>query len=280
MLPQHPANDKSASSTSQCFPSSYMSFCSAPFQSQPVLLFINLKTMSKIFKYPPTPAIMTSLIILLSLISPALAIPSHTSSITPAPFSPTACIIGGNPCPTGSACTQTQTCGGLCIPSPTPIIFPPCTVGQPGCAAGAICTPTMVCPTAGPCGGACITTAVNTTPAPLPTKPCVLGANDCPSGSLCTQTQVCEGLCIATGTSAASPVRCLVGYGGAGGCLRGSTCTPTRTCGGYGFCGGVCVDVGPTTTAFTACGGRHEPPYCKEGFRCREHVCVERDWWV
>ena len=123
---------------------------------------------------------------------------------TTAPPGPTysTCILGGYPpCPSGSICTQTETCGGLCIASPTSIVQIPCTVSQPGCPTGSTCTPTMTCPTTGACGGACIATApvtIATTTVAAPSITCVVGANDCPGASFCTQTMTCGGLCIPT----------------------------------------------------------------------------------
>lgn len=105
------------------------------------------------------------------------------------------CILNGNPCPTGSTCTPTQTCGGLCVTSFTPPPVVPCTVGNDKpCPTNAICTPTSVCQSPTPCGGQCIATT-NPPTQPLPTQPCVIGANNCPTDAYCTQTEVCGGLC-------------------------------------------------------------------------------------
>jgi hypothetical protein len=153
------------------------------------------------------------------------ALPDHCHTTT-APAS--SCIVGGAPCPTGSTCTETSTCGGLCqsIYTPPPVV--PCTVGETTntpCGPSSTCTPTMVCTiTGGPCGGQCIAKATsppsctpgksNNCPTgstcastsggalcvatPAPTVPCVLGGNNCPPGSACTQTETCHGLCIQT----------------------------------------------------------------------------------
>lgn len=205
-------------------------------------------------------------ILLFSLFPPALAALYSSPSTTPGPSFTVSCTVGGDPCPTGSTCTQTSVCGGLCISSFIPVPQIPCTVGaQTGCPTGATCTPTMVCPATGNCGGACIETSPPTTsPAPLPTLPCTLGANDCPTGLTCTQTVVCRGLCIATPTPPAQ-IPCTVGV--KTGCPTGSTCTPTMTCPVTGACGGACISATPGPTPPARCGGRH-CPRCPHGFKC------------
>ena len=165
----------------------------------------------------------------------------------------------------GSQCTQTQTCGGLCLTSQIKV---PCTVGlATGCPPSSACTPTMSCLSTGSCGGLCIATIPNTTPAPLPTQHCVVGANDCPGGSFCTQTMICGGLCIPT-QPPVTQIPCTVGQPG---CSTGSTCTPTMTCPATGYCGGACISAASTglspTPTSRPCGGKRAP-YCGSGFRC------------
>ncbi|KAI9653292.1 MAG: hypothetical protein M1831_006127 [Alyxoria varia] len=172
--------------------------------------------------------------VLLIIAAPAL------SSVPPPPVP---CVLGNDAaCPTGSTCTQTSTCRGLCVNFPTPPPLVPCTVGNNGpCPTGSTCTPTEVCPVAKPpktekpppCGGACIAT----NPPPLTTNPpppsvtCVVGANECPAPSTCTQTETCGGQCI------------------------GTKVPPPK----------------PTTTA-KACGYGHP---CKKGFKCVGGKCVK-----
>lgn len=128
-------------------------------------------------------------LILLLCVLPVALSGYHSSS---SPSSPSrsiytvTCTLGANDCPTGSICTQTETCRGLCLASQTLPPQIPCTVAATtGCPTGSTCTPTMTCPATGVCGGACIATAQPspTSLARLPTQPCVVGANDCPSGS-------------------------------------------------------------------------------------------------
>jgi hypothetical protein len=159
------------------------------------------------------------------------------------------CILSGEPCPTGSTCTPTQTCGGLCF---TPQTLPPeipCTIGNNGpCPTGSTCTPTMVCPTTAPCGGACI----NTNPFPvtnvsLPSITCVVGGPQCSSGSFCSQTEVCNGLCISrafattTTTPTPTPLRCGGNYGSH--CPKKYKCVGKdgKHCGVDEYCHGFCV---------------------------------------
>jgi len=103
------------------------------------------------------------------------------------------CILGGgSQCPAGSICTQTEVCSGECIS--TSIAPPPvsCIVGGAACPTGSTCTQTMTC------GGLCLTTAPHGGP---PTQPCVLGGSPCPVGAICTQTETCQGQCIASATT-------------------------------------------------------------------------------
>lgn len=160
-----------------------------------------------------------------------------SSTTTPPVFSVT-CILG-NPCPTGSICTQTETCEGLCLV--TQVIPPviPCTVGNNGpCPTGSTCTPTVFCPpTSTSCGGQCIAT-------PTSLKPCVVGANDCPSGSICTQTMVCGGLCIPTSVpSPTSTARPCGGHHHKPDCPDDFKCVRHhgKICGPDSQCHGVCV---------------------------------------
>ncbi|KAK9357420.1 hypothetical protein V1504DRAFT_464665 [Lipomyces starkeyi] len=135
---------------------------------------------------------------------------ANTTTDPPPPAYTVTCTLGGDPCPTGSTCTQTETCGGLCLASQT---FPPaipCTMGNNGpCGLASTCTPTMVCPpTPTECLGQCIATAPPTGQPPLPSIPCIVGGNPCPQGSFCTQTMVCGGLCIPTPTPSPTVIPC------------------------------------------------------------------------
>src|SRR5271168_2048671 len=140
------------------------------------------------------------LALLFAMIPLALGWPPTTAP----PALTVACILG-NPCPTGSICTQTETCRGQCFASPTFPLVIPCTLGNNGaCPTGSICTLTMSCPpTPTPCGGQCL--ATQTFP---PVIPCTVGNNvPCPTGSTCTPTMFCPstptpcgGQCIATPT--------------------------------------------------------------------------------
>jgi hypothetical protein len=187
------------------------------------------------------------------------------SSTTIPPIFSVTCTLG-NPCPTGSICTQTETCGGLCLV--TQVIPPviPCTVGNNGpCPTGSTCTPTVICPpTSTSCGGQCIATP--TTPVVIS---CTVGNNGpCPTGSTCTPTVFCPptstscgGQCIATPTSLKP---CVVG---ADDCPSGSICTQTMVC------GGLCIPTSvpsPTSTA-RPCGGHHHKPHCPDNFKCVRH---------
>ncbi|KAK9490667.1 hypothetical protein V1508DRAFT_424119 [Lipomyces doorenjongii] len=171
-------------------------------------------------------------LILLSLFL-SFAVANPVTTPPPSEFTVT-CIVGGDPCPTGSTCTQTETCGGLCLTTQTfpPVI--PCTMGNDGpCGSSSVCTPTMVCPpTPTECGGQCIA-LVPPTPPPLPTIPCVLGGSPCPEGSICTQTMVCGGLCIPSAAPSPTDIPC-GGYHKAH-CPDGFKCV--RTAGkGYRVC--------------------------------------------
>jgi len=103
-----------------------------------------------------------------------------------------ACILGGSQCPEGSICTQTEVCSGECIATSIAPSLVSCIVGGGPCPTGSTCTQTMTC------GGLCLTTAPN---GGLPTQPCVLGGSPCPVGAICTQTETCQGLCIASATT-------------------------------------------------------------------------------
>ncbi|KAK9241834.1 hypothetical protein V1506DRAFT_549456 [Lipomyces tetrasporus] len=138
-------------------------------------------------------------LVLVSLLL-SFAVAHNRPTTRPPPTFTVPCILGGDRCPTGSTCTQTETCGGLCLASQTlpPVI--PCTIGNDTpCGSASTCTPTMVCPpTPTDCVGQCIATAPPTGQPPLPSIPCIVGGNPCPEGSFCTQTMVCGGLCIPT----------------------------------------------------------------------------------
>lgn len=165
---------------------------------------------------------------LLLLCLSGLAATVSAAYITPAPRAPEGCILGGSDCPPGSSCTQTMTCGGLCITSPPPPL--PCTVGaSKACPTGSTCTPSSLsCPPTGPCDGLCIDT-------PPPQIPCTMGGcNECPTGSTCTptmqcpETGACGGACLATPTGLPTKP-CVLG---AGDCPTPSFCTPTMVCSG------------------------------------------------
>lgn len=182
--------------------------------------------------------------LLLILLSSFALATAHRVSYPP-PLS--TCILSGDPCPTGSTCTPTQTCGGLCLTRVTPPPQVPCTVGDNRpCPTGATCTPTMTCPATGVCGGACI--ATNPPPGDstsLPSITCVVGGDSCPSGSFCTQTETCRGLCIATGAPTPSPSPTPLPCGGGHGthCPRRYKCVKKdgKHCGRGHSCHGVCV---------------------------------------
>ncbi|KAI4265024.1 MAG: hypothetical protein L6R38_009699 [Xanthoria sp. 2 TBL-2021] len=165
------------------------------------------------------------------------------ASDIPPPLS--TCILNGEPCPTGSTCTPTQTCGGLCLTRATQPPVVPCTVGNDKpCPTNNICTPTQVCPTSAPCGGQCIATIQPPSP-PLPTQPCVIGGDECSSGSFCYQTQVCNGLCISTpptvtSTPTPTPQPCGGHYGR---CPKKQKCVDkhNKPCHPGQWCKGTCV---------------------------------------
>lgn len=203
---------------------------------------------------------------LLFLCAAGLARSSPTPTITTGPLYTDQCVLGRDSCPPGSACTQTVTCNGVCLPtlvpkspcnmgpssscpsgstctptlSPCPSTGPcgglclatpppeiPCTMGGCNeCPTGSTCTPTMWCPSTAPCGGACISTG------PPPPGTCILGGGNCPSGEACTQTEVCSGLCYPTGTPTPESDPCVAvrhGHKWMDDCLCGSSCAPTTT---------------------------------------------------
>lgn len=173
-------------------------------------------------------------------LTPALA----TTGIFPT-LSP--CTLNDIPCSTGSICTQTETCRGLCLTSSTPIPNIPCTVGYNApCPTGATCTPTMVCAATGACGGACIATnPPPPTSQPPPSITCVIGADNCPTGSFCSQTMVCGGLCLPTGpviTPTPTPSSVLCGKKGPR-CPKDYKCRLGRDCDDHFNCYGYCVSV-------------------------------------
>ncbi|KAK9429588.1 hypothetical protein V1505DRAFT_151179 [Lipomyces doorenjongii] len=140
----------------------------------------------------------------------SLVLADGSSTTAPPPEFTVSCILGGNPCPTGSICSQTETCGGLCLTTQTfpPVI--PCTIGNNApCGSASTCTPTMTCPPSPTdCLGHCIATAPPTGQPPLPSIPCVVGGSPCPQGAICTQTMVCGGLCIPTGAPSPTATPC------------------------------------------------------------------------
>ncbi|KAK9235243.1 hypothetical protein V1525DRAFT_410556 [Lipomyces kononenkoae] len=149
------------------------------------------------------------LVSLLLFVSLVLA-DGPTTAGPPAEYTVT-CTLGGNPCPTGSMCSQTETCGGLCLTTQTfpPVI--PCTMGDNApCGSASTCTPTMFCPPSPTeCLGQCIATAPSTGQPPPPSIACVVGGPSvCPQGSFCTQTMICGGLCIPTAAPSPTPTPC------------------------------------------------------------------------
>lgn len=200
------------------------------------------------------------------IIFPALALAASSPSA-----SLSACIVGNQCAQAGYGCTQTSSCGGLCLTSQTFPLVIHCTIGNNGpCPTGSTRTPTEYC-TAGitaPCGGQCITTSA---PPPgtanLPTIPCEVGpSSSCPTNAFCTPTEACIGVCLGTGTApltgtstprsttptstSTSPSFTLSIHpftptttfsplpsctiGGDASCSYGSVCTPLANC--YGFC--------------------------------------------
>lgn len=157
------------------------------------------------------------------------------------------CVIGGGNCPSGSTCTQTETCGGICATSSTLPPQIPCTVGaKSDCPVQSTCTPTMICPSTGACGGLCIHI-----PTPPPEIPCTMGGTSCPTGSTCTPTMYCPstpgcgGACIATPTPPPAPTPCVLG---ADDCGSSAFCTQTEVC------RGLCI-LTPVATPPVTCDG-------------------------
>ena len=212
-------------------------------------------------------------VLLFACLLPLTLADHHGITTTPPSPSYSTCILDGYPpCSTGSICSQTETCGGLCVASPTSIVQIPCTVSQSGCPTGSTCTPTMTCPPTGACGGACIAT-----PTSIVQIPCTVSQPGCPTGSTCTPTMTCPptgacgGACIATPTPVSS-VTCVVG---ANNCPTSSFCYQTETC------GGLCIPTQPvqtitsSTTSATPtplpCDGPHHLR-CPYGYKCvRKH---------
>ena len=159
---------------------------------------------------------------------------------------PTQCVVGGVSCPTGSICTQTMTCGGLCLSIFTPPPVIPCTdIGKAsGCPTGSTCTPTMVCTAENNCSGQCIST-------PGPSIACETSAsNNCPTGSSCTIINTCypgypfcKGQCMPTQAPLPS-VPCILD--GPSVCGTNSDCTQTEVCSGQ--CLGTFVPPPPTSS--------------------------------
>jgi len=185
-------------------------------------------------------------------------ISAPTPTPTPTNLFTQTCIVGGvSLCPSGSLCTQTMTCGGLCVPTPPPVIS--CDLGcKSACPHGSTCQLSTTCPpqARSSCGGTCA--AVITTP-PVPTTTttseglhisCIIGNSyDCPSPLTCASTkpcpspsyagEICRGLCAqpsATSTVFPPPpsyAPCILGaYPG---CPSGSACTQTEVCSGVCF---------------------------------------------
>ncbi|KAK9371470.1 uncharacterized protein V1513DRAFT_455667, partial [Lipomyces chichibuensis] len=152
----------------------------------------------------------------LVLLSLFLSFAVATTSSPPPPAYTVTCTLGGDPCPTGSICTQTETCGGLCLASQTFPAVIPCTMGNnKPCGSASTCTPTMVCPpTPTECLGQCIATAPPTAQPPPPSVACIVSGDPCPQGSFCSQTMVCGGLCIPTPTPIPSPSPTVIHCGG------------------------------------------------------------------
>lgn len=211
-----------------------------------------------------------------------VAIPWEYTTTAPVPT--VSCIVSGVACPTGSTCTPTMTCGGLCFstqPVPPEI---PCTVGATtGCPTGSTCTPTMTCPQTGSCGGACIATP---TSAPSLT-PCIVGANTgCPTGATCTPLSICPtsgactGACITTTPAPSFTIPCVVS--GADVCPTSYFCLQTETC------RGVCIATPTPTPSKVLCvlerGEKHQCPagsICTPTTTCLKHsrcggVCIAK----
>ena len=180
----------------------------------------------------------------------------RTITSTKVSSTPTPCIVGGvSLCPTGSICTQTMTCGGLCQSIFTPPPFNSCIgAGVPGggagnCPAGSTCTPTGTCFPEGMrgCDGQCIAT-------PKPLVSCTPGvSSNCPSSSTCAPITTCAsgsscgGQCVQTQGPLPS-VPCILG--GPSVCGPNSVCTQTETCSGQ--CLGTFVPP-PTTSSTSSC---------------------------
>jgi hypothetical protein len=166
---------------------------------------------------------------------------------------PIPCIVGGySPCPLGSICTQTMTCGGLCASVFTPPPAIPCpTVGKTdGCPTGSSCTETTACVTRASCGGQCIAT-------PPPAISCTPGvSSNCPTGSTCMPTftpcpaaSSCGGQCYATPPPNPYTVPCVNG---------GSPCGPNSICSGTETCKGQCIGTpSPSTRHSQSTSSRH-----------------------
>jgi hypothetical protein len=164
---------------------------------------------------------------------------------------PTPCIVGGvSLCPSGSICTQTTTCGGLCQSIFTPTISPSpqlpteeCVAGATffakSCSVGSSCSTTETCFDEGfrGCGGLCVAT----TPSPPPLSTCFVGPiwddRNCSAGYSCAVTDCftegfrgCTGLCVSTQPLPPSSVPCILD--GPSVCGTNSICTQTEACSG------------------------------------------------
>ena len=164
------------------------------------------------------------------------------------------CIVGAKGCSTGSRCTQTTPCGGLCLTTAANVGPPTkaCVLGDQVCPTGAVCTQTSTC------RGTCTRIVTSTSTTSTTAIPCILGAfpDVCaPAGLTCSQTMTCGGLCyttasvdggasVITGTSTSSstavPTQTCVLGGKA--CGSGAFCYRTK------MCSGLCVSPSPATT--------------------------------
>jgi hypothetical protein len=181
----------------------------------------------------------------------------HHNTITSAIVTntPIQCVIGElSVCPSGSICTQTTTCGGLCQSiylSPPPLQISTCIEGPinvaRNCSTGSTCSTTASCFDEGfrACGGLCIATCTPGVP------------SNCPSGSscapitTCTSGSTCGGQCIYTQPSPSVP--CILD--GPSVCGVNSVCDMTETCSGQ--CIGTFV---PTPTPTPTYSTRHSRP--------------------